>query len=173
LVGKLQDESSEAMTPGRYLVESLPILRKLPRFLQPWRDELERIGIFEREFTLKSFDEALKTAEMYPERPCVARDIHREIVSTGIVNHLQGAMTAMETLGAGGDTTAYSLVNLIQGCLTNPEAVKKAHEELDRVIGQDRYPTWADEPDLPYIRAMIKEQQRWRTIAPVGTGYLF
>jgi hypothetical protein len=46
--------------------------------------------------------------------------------------------------------------------------VEKAHEELDRVVGHDRFPTWADEPNLPYLRAMIKEQHRWRTISPMS-----
>jgi hypothetical protein len=46
--------------------------------------------------------------------------------------------------------------------------LRKAHEELDRVIGQDRMPTFADEPNLPYVRAIIKEQQRWRCIAPMS-----
>jgi hypothetical protein len=38
-----------------------------------------------------------------------------------------------------------------------PEAQKKAQEELDRVIGRHRLPTWEDEKDLPYVRSLIKE----------------
>jgi hypothetical protein len=57
---------------------------------------------------------------------------------------------------AGSETTAQVLNNTIVGLLSNPEAVKKCHEELDRVIGDDRTPTFADEPNLPYIRALVK-----------------
>jgi len=42
------------------------------------------------------------------------------------------------------------------GLLSNPDAVAKAHEELDRVVGSDRTPTFEDEKDLPYIRAIVK-----------------
>ncbi|KAJ7122892.1 cytochrome P450 [Mycena epipterygia] len=36
----------------------------------------------------------------------------------------------------------------------------RAHEELDRVIGRDHWPSAEDEARLPYIRAIIKEVQR-------------
>jgi cytochrome P450 len=42
-----------------------------------------------------------------------------------------------------------------------PGAVTKAHEELDRAVG-DRMPTVEGSPNLPYIKAMIKEVLRWR-----------
>jgi cytochrome P450 len=57
---------------------------------------------------------------------------------------------------AGSETTAQVLNNTIVGLLSNPEAVKACHEELDRVIGDDRTPTFEDEPNLPYIRALVK-----------------
>jgi hypothetical protein len=38
---------------------------------------------------------------------------------------------------AGSETTSQALNNTIVGLLSNPDAVKKAHEELDRVVGID------------------------------------
>lgn len=49
----------------------------------------------------------------------------------------------------------------------NPDVVKKAQEELDRVVG-DRLPEFADEPSLPYISAVIMEVARWHPVAPLG-----
>lgn len=37
-----------------------------------------------------------------------------------------------------------------------PEIQEKAHAELDRVCGRDRFPTEDDEKSLPYIRAIAK-----------------
>jgi hypothetical protein len=34
--------------------------------------------------------------------------------------------------------------------------MKKIQEEIDRVVGSDRAPTWEDEKNLPYLRASIK-----------------
>lgn len=60
---------------------------------------------------------------------------------------------------AGSETTSQVLNNCIIGLLSNPRAVKTAQEELDRVIGPDRTPTFDDEMELPFIRAIIKVQE--------------
>jgi hypothetical protein len=57
---------------------------------------------------------------------------------------------------AGSETTSQALNNIFVGILSNPSVVEKAHEELDRVVGPDRTPTFDDEPHLPYIRAIVK-----------------
>lgn len=49
-----------------------------------------------------------------------------------------------------------------------PEVFKKAREELDRVIGQDRLPDFDDEESLPYISATVKEILRWNPVTPLG-----
>lgn len=57
---------------------------------------------------------------------------------------------------AGSETTSMQLNNMLIGILSNPEVLPRAHEELDRVIGSDRPPDFNDEPNLPYIRAILK-----------------
>ncbi|THH32131.1 hypothetical protein EUX98_g2072 [Antrodiella citrinella] len=42
----------------------------------------------------------------------------------------------------------------------HPEVQRRAHEELDAVVGQDSWPTAEDEARLPYCRAIIKEVLR-------------
>lgn len=50
----------------------------------------------------------------------------------------------------------------------SPHVVRKAQEEIDRVIGNDRLPTSMDRPNLPYIEAVVKEVLRWHPVAPMG-----
>jgi cytochrome P450 len=57
---------------------------------------------------------------------------------------------------AGSETTSMQLNNMLIGVLSNPEVLIRAHEELDHVVGFDRAPNFMDEPNLPYIRAMVK-----------------
>ena len=52
-----------------------------------------------------------------------------------------------------------------------PEAMRKAQEEIDRVVGRERLPTFEDKNSLPYSRAMILEVLRWRTLEPVGVSH--
>jgi hypothetical protein len=53
--------------------------------------------------------------------------------------------------------------------LINPAAKDQAQEEIDRVIGTDRLPTFDDEPNLPFVSALSKEAFRWQQAAPFGT----
>jgi len=48
-----------------------------------------------------------------------------------------------------------------------PEVQLKAQSELDRVL-RGRLPEFTDEPDLPYLSALIKEIFRWQPTAPIG-----
>lgn len=61
--------------------------------------------------------------------------------------------------------------NFLLAMTQNPQVVRKAQEELDRVVGSKRMPTWADEKNLPYIRAMIKETLRWRPLNQFGMSH--
>lgn len=70
--------------------------------------------------------------------------------------------------GAGSDTTAATLNTFMLAITVFPDVLKAAQEELDRVVGKDRLPTFDDEERLPYIRAMVKETLRWRPVAVLG-----
>jgi hypothetical protein len=50
-----------------------------------------------------------------------------------------------------------TLNNLILYLAANPGAQSRAHEELSDVIGDSRAPEYRDIPQLPYIRACVKE----------------
>ncbi|KAK7907954.1 Cytochrome P450 monooxygenase psoD [Apiospora marii] len=52
----------------------------------------------------------------------------------------------------------------------HPEWQKKAQEEIDRVCG-NRMPTTADSPNLPTVRACLKETLRWRSGVPLGVPH--
>ena len=50
----------------------------------------------------------------------------------------------------------------------NPGAMRKAQEELDRVVGRDRLPDFSDRENLPYIDAVVKEVLRWAAPVPLS-----
>jgi cytochrome P450 len=53
----------------------------------------------------------------------------------------------------------------------HPEWQEKARKEIDEVLG-DRMPTVSDSPNLPLLRAVIKECIRWRPPVPLGVPRL-
>lgn len=65
--------------------------------------------------------------------------------------------------------SAGSLASFILACVKfGPQFIPKAQEELDRVVGSDRLPTFDDLPRLDYIRAIASETLRWRPVAVLG-----
>ena len=50
----------------------------------------------------------------------------------------------------------------------NPKAMKKAQEELDRVVGKGELPDFSHKDDLPYIDALVKEVLRWNPPLPIA-----
>ncbi|KLO07044.1 cytochrome P450 [Schizopora paradoxa] len=69
---------------------------------------------------------------------------------------------------AGADTSVAVLLTFIVAMLKNPEVQRRAQEELDRVVGSDRLPTFEDKKHLPYINAIMLECLRWMPVAPLG-----
>ena len=53
-----------------------------------------------------------------------------------------------------------------------PEAQRKAQEEIDRVVGTDRLPTFEDRENLPYVDALVKEALRWHPVVPMGVPHV-
>lgn len=52
-----------------------------------------------------------------------------------------------------------------------PDVQRKAQEEIDRVVGTDRLPTFDDRENLPYIEAVLTEAWRWHTVGPLGVPH--
>ena len=50
----------------------------------------------------------------------------------------------------------------------NPKAMRKAQEELDRVVGKGELPDFSHKDDLPYIDALMKEILRWNPPFPIA-----
>ena len=50
-----------------------------------------------------------------------------------------------------------------------PDAQKRAQDEIDRVVGKERFPSFRDREQLPYINALVKEVLRWDAVGPTGT----
>ena len=55
----------------------------------------------------------------------------------------------------------------------HPTVAKRAQEELDSVVGNDRLPGFEDRDELPYLNALVKEVFRWNSVAPLGKSFAF
>ncbi|KAL4230089.1 Cytochrome P450 2D6 [Mactra antiquata] len=71
-----------------------------------------------------------------------------------------------ETIDAGIVTSWSLLVNSMVVLLNHPEIQTKVQEELDRVVGGNRSPTFSDRSNCHYFMAFEKEVHRLITVAP-------
>nr|AUR26640.1 cytochrome P450 oxidase 75B1-like protein [Platycodon grandiflorus] len=72
----------------------------------------------------------------------------------------------MQDLVAGGtDTSATTVEWAMSELMKQPHLIKKATEELDKVIGRDRWVEERDFPQLPYLAAILKETMRLHPVA--------
>ena len=62
-------------------------------------------------------------------------------------------------VSAGHETSSITLAWLFHSLAQNPDAERKLHEEVDRVL-QGRQPTVEDLPNLPYVEQVVNETMR-------------
>ena len=53
----------------------------------------------------------------------------------------------------------------------HPVQQRQAQEEIDRVIGTERPPSFEDRASLPYVEAFLRETLRWRLVFPQGVAH--
>lgn len=157
--------------PGKYLAETFPLLAQLPSFLAPWKRDVQAMGAEEGAANLALLDmvkaEYSAKPEAMPDSLCKLllemREKEPVPLSEGHFSYIPASL-----FGAGSDTTASTLCTAFLALVTHPHILRTAQEELDRVVGTSRLPTFADEPQLPYLSALVKETLRWRPVAVLG-----
>ncbi|GAA6009287.1 hypothetical protein JCM10207_004336 [Rhodosporidiobolus poonsookiae] len=154
--------------PGKYLVEALPVMLKLPNFLTPWRT----YAIEQRQRDIDLYLGLVQDVKAQMEKGTAPFSFARQLIENqekfGMTD-LEVAYTCSTPFGAGVETSSGTLLSFFLACAHAGESfIPKAQEELDRVVGPDRLPTFDDFEDLPYVRAVVNETLRWRPIAVLG-----
>lgn len=72
-----------------------------------------------------------------------------------------------DLLAGGTESSAVTVEWAISELLKKPEIFEKATEELDRVIGQNKWVREKDIPNLPYVESIVKETMRLHPVAPM------
>ncbi|KAG9098915.1 hypothetical protein FRC07_010575, partial [Ceratobasidium sp. 392] len=134
---------SIATTPGNFLVDTFPWLMYIP--WASFKYKAKEWGKLVTDLREQPAEYTRKQMETGQSEPCL----------------LATWFERMGDPGAEMDETRIKIVH-------HPEIQAAAHEEIDRVIGSDRLPTYSDRESLPYIEALYKEVLRWNPVAPFG-----
>ncbi|KAJ7091701.1 cytochrome P450 [Mycena crocata] len=123
-----------AATPGSYVVDFLPILKHIPSWFPGagFKHKAQKWN-HDRDQMIDAPFLATKTAMVCPHSH-----------SSG---HLRGRYKSVS-----------SIHSFLLGMLANPQAMKAAQAEIDRI----------DEYSLPYVSAIVKETLRWKPPTPIA-----
>lgn len=79
--------------------------------------------------------------------------------------------TAVSLYAAGSDSTVAILSSFFLAMIIFPDAQRKAQEEIDRAVGNDRLPSFEDRHNLPFVSGVVKEAWRWNPVGPMGLAH--
>lgn len=163
---------SLAGAPGRWLVDSFPILQYLPEWFpgcgfkrqarewgtQLYTQSLEPHNFVKRELAAgRAVPSFTSTLLQPPDGPPADPEMEDIILWTA------GALYA-----AGADTTVAATKAFVFIMTTQPDIQQRAQEEIDTVVGKERLPSLQDRASLPYVECILKEVLRWASPSPMG-----
>ena len=67
--------------------------------------------------------------------------------------------------------TVSAIASFFLAMVLSPEIQKKARDEIDRITGGNRLPSFTDKSSLPYISCITWECLRWNPVAPMGGAH--
>ncbi|KAJ7266401.1 cytochrome P450 [Mycena haematopus] len=153
--------------PGAHLVDTFPILDRLPDFLSPWRAEAKRKHNEEVQLYTRLSSEVKMRMEKDLGLECFTARLwdqqEKMNLSPEELSYIAGS--AFE---AGTDTTTGTLLWFFMAMILYPSTMRKAQQEIDLAFSSDTVPGFSRMHDLPYCFALVKEIFRWAPAAPGG-----
>ncbi|KAH9170547.1 cytochrome P450 [Lactarius sanguifluus] len=156
---------SMTAAPGAYLVELFPWMLHIPERFAGWKYEGNRDFTRFNNLFESLFNRVLSALSEGSERPSICASLFKGSDHNQL-SRQEMAWLAGALFGAGAETTSTTMSWWALAMIAHPEVQKRAHIELDTVVGRSRAPTFSDAPNLLYIQVIVKEVLRWRPALP-------
>ncbi|RDB17474.1 hypothetical protein Hypma_001603 [Hypsizygus marmoreus] len=165
-----------AGVPGAFLVDTFPLLKYVPEWMPfaGFKRKAKEWKEIAHQMVDLPFNAAMRNIENGGFTPSfVSRSLENMNDSQDLQHQEDVIKSVAGTMyTAGSDTTTSAIASCILGFLTNPEALKKAQQELDAVLHPGQLPSFQDQESLPYVAAVVKEALRWKEVTPIGIPHL-
>lgn len=167
LINNFVERIVRAAYPGAHFVEFFTWMKYLPEWAAKWKREAMSWYRHDSVFFVGLYNDVQKHVEAGDERPSFSSYLVQQGDRYGL-DSKESAFLAATNYAAGAETISGAMAWFWLAIVAFPDIQKKAQAELDEVVGRHRLPTFADYPRLQYIRALVKESLRWKTVDPLG-----
>ncbi|KAI0739060.1 cytochrome P450 [Daedaleopsis nitida] len=177
LVERGVDIFVKVMSPGRYLVDSIPALRHVPAWLPgahfkrlaaEWKRQADAVRDEPFHAAVEQMEDG--TPKPYVVAKILEKSARKDGVASPEATELARNVAAIAYIG-GADTTFSSLQAFFLAMALYPNVQQKAQAELAAVVGPSRLPEFSDRAQLPYTSAIVTEVLRWLSIAPLSVPH--
>ncbi|KAF9466030.1 cytochrome P450 [Collybia nuda] len=172
------DGITQAGIPGQFLVDLLPILKYVPSWM-PGAGFKRKAAYWKQiniEMAEKPFQHVKENLRAGNATPSIVATFLDSLPHTNDKRQEEEETIAKDVAvlayAGGADTTVSAVQFFFLAMAMYPEIQRKAHMELDAVVGPNRLPDFNDRQLLPYINAIVKETMRWQLVAPLGAGHM-
>ncbi|KAJ6585036.1 cytochrome P450 [Mycena capillaripes] len=164
---------SDSFFPGAAVVNTFPILRYLPswfpgagfqRFAAECRELTEEMRQVPFEFVKQNMRDGVDSNSVVAQQ--LEADQARQISDEKTIQEV-----AATGYAGGSDTTTSALASFFLAMALHPDVQKKAQNEIDTVISDQRLPEFEDRPFLPFVEALYREVLRWKPVLPLGVAH--
>lgn len=161
-IDQIMDNFLYAARVGTWIVDALPVLNYLPKWLAPWKRHGDKLHDFEaKNYSIFMEDALERDAWNWCKQV-------KSMPESKPMSPLESAYDVGIVYEAGSDTTTMALEVFVMAAVLYPSVMKRAQEELDSVVGSDRLPSFSDKASLQFIDAIVKEVLRWRPVSAGG-----
>ncbi|OJJ53726.1 hypothetical protein ASPSYDRAFT_186749 [Aspergillus sydowii CBS 593.65] len=178
LAEKAVDQICQAMLPGTWLVDYLPILKYVPawvpgaKFVHTAREFRKYAAFFlnvpyifvKNRVAQGSFIPCYLSNRLQISQGNPTQEEETILKWSGLEFYLGGSDTVLQTVS--------TMLSFILAMSRHPEVQTKAQAEIDQVIGTTRLPGYDDRDSLPYINAVVKEALRWHPALPTASPHM-
>ncbi|EIM85912.1 cytochrome P450 [Stereum hirsutum FP-91666 SS1] len=170
------DRAVNACLPGRRLVNIFPSLRHLPEWLpgMGFKDYAREAAKCTAEMVDRPYAFVKEQMQHGLALPSICKENLEsyDLVSPTTEQENMIKYVAATVYAAGADTTVGVLHTFFLAMTLYPSIQTRAQAEIDSVLEGKALPTFEDEPNLPYVKALCMELIRWKPITPVAIPHV-
>ncbi|KAF8342440.1 cytochrome P450 [Amanita rubescens] len=159
--------------PSGTIINAIPFLRHIPTWLpgaftQRYAANAKQVAMA---YKTEPFEWVKSRFLAGTAKDCVlARLLSRRLKHDGLTFEDEVSLrdTMAQVYLASIETIQATQLVFLMAMALYPAVQKRAQDEIDRVVGRERLPSYEDRASLPIVEALVREALRWRPVGPLA-----